>query len=67
MHYIRIFYVVLSRVGRGLAMGRSIVEGVLMKCPEEFIISEVNFEAKQARRHNPWHLQSNINMGYSFI
>jgi len=39
-------WVVLFRAGRGLAMGRSTVHGVLPKCLKGFKVSEVNSEAR---------------------
>jgi hypothetical protein len=47
------FCVVLSCVDRGLAVGRSPVQGVLPKCLKEFIVSEVNSALEQAREPNP--------------
>jgi hypothetical protein len=37
-----LFYVVFSCVGRGLAISRSHVQGILPKCLNGFIASEVN-------------------------
>jgi len=51
------FLVVLSRVGRGLAMGRSPVQGDLPKILKVFVASEVNFIMEQARGPNPWNVQ----------
>jgi hypothetical protein len=51
------FCTVLSCVGTGLVMCRSTVWGVLPKCPEEFIVSEVNSEQEQARASTPWNVQ----------
>jgi len=50
-------YVVLSHVGRDLAMGRSPVQGVLPKCLKGSIVSEANSESQQARRPNLWEVQ----------
>jgi hypothetical protein len=49
--------VVLSCVGGGLAMGRSPVQGVLQKCLNWFIISEINSKWEHARKPNPWNEQ----------
>jgi hypothetical protein len=46
------FCSMLSCVGRGFAMGRSPVQGVLPKCLIGFIVSEVNSESEKARRLN---------------
>jgi hypothetical protein len=45
--------IVLSCVGRGLAMSRSPVEGVQPQYLKGFIVSEVNHESEQARGSNP--------------
>jgi hypothetical protein len=39
-----------------LAMGRSSVQGVLPKCLNGFITSEVNCELEQARGPKPWNV-----------
>jgi hypothetical protein len=46
------FCVVLSCVGRGLAMHRSPIQGDLEKCLNGFIFSEVSSELEQARGPN---------------
>jgi hypothetical protein len=46
------FSVVLSCVGRRLAMGRSAAQSVLPRCMKGFIVSEVNFELEQTRTPN---------------
>jgi hypothetical protein len=45
--YAILFYVVLHCVGRGLAMGRSPIQGVLPKRPNGFVVSEVNSELER--------------------
>jgi len=47
------FCVVLSCVGRDLAMGRSPIQGVVLKCQNGFLGSEVKSELEQARGSNP--------------
>jgi len=49
----RRFSVGLFHVGRGIAMGRSPVQGVLPKCLNVFIVLEVNSESEQTRGPNP--------------
>jgi hypothetical protein len=44
---IAFYCVVLSCVGRGLAMGRSVCPEVLPKCLNGFTVSEVNSETDQ--------------------
>jgi hypothetical protein len=51
-------FVLLSCVGTVLAMGRSSIQGVLPKCVEEFIVSEVGSNSEQAIGHNPWNVQA---------
>jgi hypothetical protein len=46
------FRVVLSRVGRDLAMGQCPVQRVLPKCLKRFIVPGVNYESEQAREPN---------------
>jgi len=46
------FCVVLSCLGRGLALGRSIVQVVLPKCMQGFVVSEVNSEWEETRGTN---------------
>jgi hypothetical protein len=43
----------LSCLGRGLAMARSLVQGILQKCLKRFIVSEVNSESEQIRGPKP--------------
>jgi hypothetical protein len=47
------FCVVPSYTGRGLAMGRSPIQGVVLKCQNGFLGSEVKSELEQARGSNP--------------
>jgi hypothetical protein len=47
------FYVVLSSVGTGLAIGRSPTLGILPTYLNGFIVLEVNSEPEQAGRLNP--------------
>jgi hypothetical protein len=51
------FCVVLSCVGRGLAVGRSPLQGTLPICLIGFIVSEVNSESEQPRGPNLWSVQ----------
>jgi hypothetical protein len=44
---------VLSSVGRGLAMDRSPILGILPKCLNGFIISQVNSGSEHVRGPNP--------------
>jgi len=48
----RVFLCCAVCVGRGLAMGRFPVQGVLQKCLKGFIVSEVNCESEQANGLN---------------
>jgi len=48
---------VLPCGGTGLAMGGSPVQGAVPKCPNVFIVSEVNSESEQRRGPKPWHVQ----------
>jgi hypothetical protein len=43
------FYLVLSCTGAGLTMNRSPFQGVLPKCANGSIVSEVNFKIEQVR------------------
>jgi hypothetical protein len=47
-----IFHVALSRVGRGVAMGRSPTQGVLPKCLQVFIVSGVRYDSEVSREPN---------------
>lgn len=49
--HVPILCLVLSRVGRGLAIGRSSVKGVLSECLRTHV-SKINSEFKYARRPN---------------
>jgi len=44
---------------RGLATGRSPIQGVLPKCQNGFTVLEVNSESEQDRGPNPWKEQQN--------
>jgi hypothetical protein len=46
------FSVLLSCIGRGLAMGRFAVQGMLLTCLNGFIISEIYYESEQAKGIN---------------
>jgi len=46
------FCIVLSCVDKGLAMNRFSIKGVLLKCLNSFIVSEVKSELEQARGPN---------------
>jgi hypothetical protein len=48
-----IFCVVLSCVNRGLAVGRSPIQGVLPKYQKGFNVPEVHSESEQVRELNP--------------
>jgi hypothetical protein len=47
------FFVALFCVRRRLVMRRSPVQGVLSKCRNGFIVTEVNSEFEHIRRSNP--------------
>jgi hypothetical protein len=38
-------------------MGRSLVQGALLKCLKGFIVSEVKSDSERARGPNPWNIQ----------
>jgi hypothetical protein len=54
--------VVLSCKRRGFVLRWSSVQGVLPKQLNGFIVSEVNSESEQAKRHNPWSVQLCVRM-----
>jgi hypothetical protein len=58
---VSIFWVALRLlpcIGRGLADGRSPVQGVLSKFLQEIIVSEVNSHVEHAGWPNPWNVQA---------
>lgn len=46
------FSIVLSCVCRGFTMDQSLIQGVLLKCQNRFIVSEVNSELEQTKELN---------------
>jgi len=55
----RFFYVVLSCVDRGLPMGQSLVQGVLPKCLNGFIVKILNRNSSEGLiriSHNQYHV-----------
>jgi len=51
------FCVVLSCIDRGLAMGRSPIQGVQSNYLKDLVVSDVNSESEQARGPNPQNVQ----------
>jgi len=58
--YVSLFsYVVLSRVGRGLAMNRNPIQAIPLRCLKQFMFAEVNYDLKQVRGPDPLNVQAN--------
>jgi hypothetical protein len=51
------FSVFLFCVDRDLAMGRSPVQGIVLKYLKGFILSDVNSESEQTRAPNLWNVK----------